>query len=255
MRHHVKTIVSVFVVMTALIHAPSQASASASTSPGTLTIFAASSLTTIFTSLGKAFEESHPGIKVQFSFLSSSTLATQLVAGAPADVFASASPIDMAMAGWRVPKSTVFVTNRVVLAVPRANPLRINKLKDLNKPNVKWIQCAHQVPCGVAADAALAAAGVVTTKPVSLEPKASSVLTKILAGEVDAAIVYHTDIVAHSKSLRGIAFENAQASTTKYLIGVVTENEHLAFSKMFVDFVLSVKGMKLLYQAGFGRVK
>lgn len=255
MLRFVKSFLYLVIISMALTLTPSYASSTSSTTVGTLTVFAASSLTQTFTFLGKSFEEAHPGVKVQFSFASSSTLATQLVAGAPADVFASASPTDMTMAASRVPKSTAFVTNRVMLAVPRSNPLRINRVQDLNNSKVKWIQCAHQVPCGMAADAALAAEGTVTSKPVSLEPKVTSVVTKILAGEVDAAIIYRTDIVAHSKSLRGIAFANAGAATTRYLIGPVSRSAHPALAKAFVNLVRSVKGMNLLYRAGFGGVK
>ena len=257
MLRYLKSVIFLVLFTTALSIASSNAAASPSPSkgPSTIIVFAASSLTPTFTSLGKVFEKAHPGTTIQFSFLSSSTLAIQLLAGAPADVFASASPTDMAAAGSRVPASVIFVSNRVVLAVPRANPLRINKVQDLNKPKIKWIQCAHQVPCGAATDAALAAEGTVTSKPVSLEPKATSVLTKILTGEVDAAFVFHTDIVANSKILKGIAFKNVSAATTKYPIGVVENSDHLLLAKAFVNLVLSVKGMKLLYHAGFGRAK
>jgi len=223
--------------------------------PGTVTIFAASSLTETFTSIGRIFEETHPGTKVAFSFLSSSTLATQLLAGAPADVFAAAAPEDMNTVKSLIPKPVAFVTNRVVLAVPLANRLRIVRIKDLNKPKVKWIQCAHQVPCGMAADKALVAEGTVTSKPESLEPKVTSAVTKILAGEVDAAIVFRTDVVAHSKTLRGVAFSNVNAATTMYLVGAVSTSAHISLAKAFVDLVLSVKGMRILSKAGFGRVK
>ncbi len=62
---------------------------------GTLTVFAAASLTETFTALGKTFEGSHPGVTVRFNFGGSSTLAQQITQGAPADVFASANPATM----------------------------------------------------------------------------------------------------------------------------------------------------------------
>lgn len=257
MFRYLKTVTLLVIVTMALTMAPSQAATPrrAQNKPVVLIVFAASSLAESFTLLGQQFEQAHPGTRVQFSFLSSSTLATQLVAEAPADVFASASITDMTMAASRVPKSYLFATNRVVLAIPRANLLRIKGVQDLNRPNVKWIQCAHQVPCGVAADAALAAEGTVKSKPVSLESKATSVVTKILAGEVDAAIVYHTDIVVNSRFLREIPFKNVGAGITKYPIGVVRKSAHPALAQAFVDLVLSIKGLKLLSRTGFGRAK
>lgn len=257
MPHYLRAIASLVIVTMSLTVAPSHAAISQKTQskPVVLIVFAASSLTKSFTSLGRQFEQTHPGTRIQFSFLSSPALATQLVAGAPADVFASASIADMATVADRVPKSYLFATNRVVLAIPKANPLRINKVQDLNKTNVKWIQCARHIPCGIAADAALAAEGTVKSKPVSLESTATSVVTKIIAGEVDAAVVYHTDIVANRNSLNGIPFKNSDAAITKYPIGVVKKSAHPALAKAFIDLVLSAKGLKLLSLAGFDRAK
>ncbi len=217
----------------------------------TLTIFAASSLGQTFTTIGKAFEAKHPGVSVQFSFLASSTLATQMLAGAPVDVFASASVADMSTVKTLVPSPTVFAANRVVLATPRNNRFHINKIVDLNKRGVKWIQCAHVVPCGVAADAALASERRVTSKPVSLEPKVSSVVAKLVAEEVDAAIIYHTDFIANRVILKEIRFRDSAAATTRYPIGVVETSTQQSLAKSFIDTVLSAYGRKVLAEAGF----
>lgn len=221
----------------------------------TLTVFAASSLGQTFTTMGKAFEAKHPGVTVQFSFLASSTLATQMLAGAPVDVFASASVTDMSTVKALVPDTTVFAANRVVLATPRGNKFSINKIVDLNKHGVKWIQCAHVVPCGVAADAALTSEGRVTSKPVSLEPKVSSVVAKLVSGEVDAAIIYHTDFIANKDVLKEIRFKDVDAATTHYPIGVVKTSTQQALAKSFVDTVLSAYGRKVLAEAGFIRAQ
>ena len=149
-----RRILIVLVSIFSLVAGPSYASMKQAEKV-TLTVFAASSLGQTFTTMGKEFESKHPGVTVQFSFLASPTLATQLLAGAPADIFASASVSDMASAKTVVPVSTLFAANRVVLATPLNNKFHINKIVDLNEPGVKWIQCAHIVPCGVAADAAL----------------------------------------------------------------------------------------------------
>lgn len=219
-----------------------------------LTVFAASSLGQSFTIIGKEFEVKHPGVTVQFSFLASSTLATQLLAGAPADIFASASTSDMASVKTLVPDSTLFAANRVVLATPLGNKIHINKVIDLNKQGVKWIQCAHLVPCGVAADAALLSEGRVTSKPVSLEPKVSSVVAKLVTGEVDAAIIYHTDYIANKSVLKEIRFKDIEAATTRYPIGVVKTSKVQDLAKSFVDTVHSSYGRKILAEAGFIRV-
>lgn len=217
----------------------------------TLTVFAASSLGQTFTMIGKAFEAKHPGVIVQFSFLASSTLATQMLAGAPVDVFASASVADMTTVKTLVLSPTVFAANRVVLATPRENRFHINKIVDLNKRGVKWIQCAYVVPCGLAADAALASEASVTSKPVSLEPKVSSVVAKLVTGEVDAAIIYHTDYIANKAILKEIRFKDSTAATTRYPIGVVKTSAQQSLATSFVDTVLSAYGRKILAEAGF----
>lgn len=219
----------------------------------TLTVFAASSLGATFTTIGKTFESKHPGVTVQFSFLASSTLATQMLAGAPVDIFASASVTDMSTVKSLVSGPVIFAANRVVLATPRQDRIHINKFVDLNKPGLKWIQCAHVVPCGVAADAALAAEGNVTTKPVSLEPKVSSVVAKLVSREVDAAIIYHTDYVANREVLKEIRFRDSAAATTRYPIGIIRTSRQQTLAKAFVDMVVSAYGRKVLAVAGFIR--
>lgn len=244
----------VAVTMLVLITAPSDASLKRSRNT-TITVFAASSLGQSFTTIAKTFEARNPGVTVQFSFLASSTLATQMLAGAPVDVFASASGADMSTVKELVPDPVIFAANRVILATPRSDRIHINKIVDLNKRDVKWIQCARIVPCGVAADAALAAEGRITSKPVSLEPKVSSVVAKVVNGEVDAAIIYHTDYVANKAVLKEIRFKDSTAATTRYPIGVVKTSTQQPRAKSFVAFVLSAYGRKVLAEAGFIRAK
>lgn len=220
----------------------------------TLTVFAASSLNKTFLLLGKEFEKRHPGVNIRFSFLSSSTLATQVNAGAPADLFASASEADMAKAKAQVLAPKRFTANRIVLATPKANDFHIRKVADLNKRGVKWIQCTHSAPCGVAADSALSSEGSVKSKPVSLEQNVASVLSKLISGEVDAALIYHTDYLAHVAALREIAFKDSKAATTLYFVGVVKSSAKKELSNAFVGLLFSATGRKALANAGFMNV-
>jgi molybdate transport system substrate-binding protein len=243
-----KFIVAIFAALALAGCASSpQANPSTSASPETtVTVFAASSLTKSFTELGKAFEAEHPGVKVTFSFGASSTLAEQIAAGAPADVFASASKKSMDAVSAQIPTSTFFASNRVVVAFPASKPLAA--ISDLNNPAIKWIQCDHQVPCGAAADAALTAEGV-TGKPISLEPDVKSVVTKLTALEVDAAIVYVTDVIAAGKDFQSLEFTDVLKATTNYPIGRTMSSNETA--QQFVDYVLSAEGQKFLTKAGF----
>ena len=200
-----------------------------------VTVFAASSLTESFTQIGKQFEKAHSGIKIVFSFQASSTLLTQIKAGAPADIFISAEPFT---------GGSDYLVNRVVLGVPKTST--INRISDLNNNKVAWVQCAHEVPCGSTADAALVGEGV-TSKPISLEPKVTSAVAKLLAGEVDAAVIYRTDVLANKK-LRAIEFANKDATKTTYQIAQIRKNRWAA---TFMNYLQSKAVLKQLQNRGF----
>lgn len=218
---------------------------------GEINVFAASSLTGTFTQLGKEFEASHPGVKVNFTFGSSSTLAQQINAGAPAHIFASASKKAMDTAGERITSKEPFVMNFVVVAGKSAQMPKAGTTvtaREILSNASSWIQCAHEAPCGVAADKALAAEGV-TTKPKSLEPDVKSVLAKLLAGEVDYAVVYHTDVVAQAE-LGEVEFADKKADVTDYAIGQVDDNSPLA--QEFLSYLTDAHAMDVYSKAGFG---
>lgn len=215
-----------------------------------LTVFAAASLTGTFTELGKRFEAANPGTKVTFNFGSSATLAQQITQGAPAGVFAAASPAtmktvaDAGLAGT----PTVFVKNKLEIAVPPDNPAKVENLKDLTDPQVKVALCAEQVPCGAAAVKALDAAGLKVT-PVTLEQDVKATLTKVELGEVDAALVYRTDVLASAGKVTGIPFPEADQAVNDYPIATLKDASPLA--QQFVDLVLSPQGEDVLTKAGF----
>lgn len=219
---------------------------SASQPPKTLTVFAAASLTGTFTELGKTFEAEHPGTRVRFNFGSSATLAQQIAQGAPADVFAAASPATMKT----VAEGVVFVRNKLEIAVPADNPARVDELKDLADPQVKVALCAAQVPCGAAAAKALGAAGLKVT-PVTLEQDVKATLTKVELGEVDAALVYRTDVLAAAGKVRGIGFPEADSAINDYPIAALPKAPAGELARQFVDLVLSRKGKDVLAKAGF----
>ncbi len=235
---------------------PAAPAASASVTPGdgarTLTVFAASSLTGTFTDLGKTFEAAHPGTSVKFNFGSSATLAQQITQGAPADVFASASPATMRTVtdASLASAPTTFVRNKLEIAVPADNPAKVDDLKDLADPKVKVALCAQQVPCGAAAVKALDTAGVKVT-PVTLEQDVKATLTKVELGEVDAALVYRTDVLAAAGKVKGIAFPEADKAINDYPIAPLSKAAAPDLAKQFVDLVLSPQGKNVLTKAGF----
>ncbi|MFF5174456.1 molybdate ABC transporter substrate-binding protein [Micromonospora sp. NPDC000089] len=220
---------------------------------GPVTVFAAASLTESFTTLGRQFEAVHPGTTVTFNFAGSSALAAQVTQGAPADVFASAAPKNMAAvvdAGDADGSPTVFVRNQLVIAVPAGNPRKVTGLADLARPGVKVALCAEQVPCGAAAAKALGAAKVALT-PVTLEQDVKGALSKVKLGEVDAALVYRTDARAAAGAVDGVEFPQAASATNDYPIVALRHAPNPAGARAFVAYVLSAPGRAVLTAAGF----
>ena len=232
--------------------AASSSSSGSSSTPalsGTVNVFAAASLTGTFTQLGKDFEAAHPGVKVTFNFAGSSALAQQINQGAPADVFASASPKNMdQVTDKNTP--TVFVTNTLEIAVPKGNPGKVTGLQDFADKDKKIAICAVQVPCGAAADKVFKAAGI-TPQPDSLEQDVKAVLTKVGLGEVDAGLVYKTDVLSAKDKVDGIEFPEADKAINEYPIATLTKAPNPDGAKAFVDYVLSDQGKAVMTAAGF----
>lgn len=230
---------------------PASGSSGAATG-SSIAVYAAASLKASFTELAKKFEGDHPGSKVVLSFDGSSTLVTQITNGAQADVFASADQANMKKlldAGLMADSPKPFAANTLQIAVAKGNPKKITGLADLAKPGVAVALCAAGVPCGSASTKALTAAGV-TVKPLSEEQNVSAVVTKVGAGEVDAGLVYRTDVSASGGKIEGVDFPEAAQAVNVYPIGVLKAAPHAAEAQQFVDLVLSADGQKVL--AGFG---
>ena len=234
-------------------NSPSSASASTAALSGTVTVFAAASLTGTFTQLGKDFEAAHPGVTVKFNFGGSDTLAASIVSGAPADVFAAASTATMdtvTKAGDGTGIPNIFVKNRLEIAVPPGDPKGIKTLSDLTKPGIKVALCATSVPCGAAAVKAETAGNIKIT-PVTLETDVKAALTKVELGEVDAAIVYRTDVKAAGGKVQGVDFAESAQAVNAYPIDVLKDAPNPTGAQAFEAFVLSAHGRDVLDAAGF----
>jgi molybdate transport system substrate-binding protein len=230
----------------------SSATSTARALSGSVTVLAAASLTGSFTEIGKDFEAAHPGTTVTFSFGPSSGLATSITGGAPADVFASASQtnMDAVTTAGLASGDRAFVRNVMEIAVPPANPGGITTLADLAKPGTKVALCQAQVPCGTAAAKVFASAGLTVT-PVSQEVDVKAVLTKVQLGEVDAGVVYVTDVLAAGDRVKGIEIPAEVNASTTYPIAALTKAPNPSLARAFVDYVLSADGRKVLADAGF----
>ncbi len=231
-------------------------SAAASVAPataGTLTVFAAASLKATFTEIGTIFQTENPGSTVTFNFAGSSDLVTQLTAGAPADVFASADTNNMTKATTAnlVSGTPVnFASNILTIVTAPGNPTGITGFADLAKPGLTVVVCAPQVPCGAAAEKVAANAGVTLT-PVSEENSVTDVLGKITSGQADAGLVYVTDAKNAGDKVTAVDFPEAAVVVNTYPIATLTAATQPELASKFVELVTGPEGQQVLADAGF----
>lgn len=259
-RRQLAVVVAGFVAL--VVSACGSSSGGTSTSPsgsgtalsGAVTVSAASSLTDVFTQLGDQFMSDDPGVELTFNFASSSDLAEQIVQGAPVDVFASASDSTMqtVVDAGDASDPTTLTSNSLEIATPPSNPGNVHSLQDLQKSSVSVAVCTPDAPCG-AATQALFENNVLNVTPVTLEPDVRSVLTKVTADEVDAGVVYVTDVQAAGSDVHGVPIPAHQNVSTNYLIAALSGASNPSAADAWVAFVLSPTGQEALHQAGFAR--
>ena len=230
---------------------------SASTAPpsGTITVFAASSLTDAFGRVGGELTTRYPGTHFIFNYSSSSTLATQIVNGAPADVFASADDPSMkkvADAALVQGSASVFATNRLQIAVAPGNPKGIASLADLARRDLVVVLAAPSVPAGRYALDALRRAGV-TLVPASQELDVRAVLNKVALGEADAGIVYVTDVRSAAGRVTRVDIPEPHQVVARYPIATLRDSRNQRLSSLFVEFLLGPDGQRVLGDFGFAR--
>ena len=220
---------------------------------GTLTVLAAASLTDVFTDLGDRLMAQNPSLEVRFGFAGSSALARQIVQGAPADVFALADESMLRVvtdAGLQAAPPTVFARNVLEIAVPAGNPGGVTGLADFADRDLALAICAAEVPCGAAARQVFQAGGV-TAVPDTEEEDVRAALTKVELGEVDAALVYASDVRSAGSAVEGIPFPEADDAVNAYPICILRAAPNPDAARAFVALVLSEEGQAALEDAGF----
>ncbi len=244
--------------------------AAASTAPapvtGSITVFAAASLTDAFKEVADAFKAANPGVDVAFNFAGSSSLRAQLDQGAPADVFASADTNQMASAaqnGDVVDTGKIFAHNTPVIITPKNNPAGITGLSDLKKSGVKLVLAAPEVPIGNYARQMLSNADKDATygagfsdgvlkNLVSNEANVKGVVAKVQLGEADAGIVYGTDVTPSvAPALNKIDIPASVNVVADYPMALTNEAKNMKAAQAFIDFVLSSDGQTILKKWGF----
>ncbi|OBK44990.1 molybdate ABC transporter substrate-binding protein [Mycobacterium gordonae] len=218
-------------------------------------VFAAASLKQVFTSIGEQFKSDNPGTTVTFNFAGSSELATQLIQGAAADVFASADTAQMdrvAQAGLLAGAATNFAANTLVIVTAPGNPKNIGSFADLTRPGLSVVVCQRPVPCGSATHRIEDAAGV-QLHPVSEEPSVSDALNKVTTGQADAALVYVTDASNAGSKVTTVNFPEAAQAVNVYPIAVLKKSPQAELAGKFQAAVTGPAGREILDRAGFAK--
>lgn len=220
---------------------------------GELTVYAAASLKAAFDELSTRFEEQNPSLEVlPISYDGSSSLATQIIEGAPVDVFASADENNMqkVVDAGLASGPQLFATNTLVLVVPAGNPGGVEGLEDLVDDSLTVVLCAAEVPCGAASATLLSNAGV-TPSVDSYEQNVTAVLTKVAAGEADAGLVYVTD-AATTDDVDTVETAGGADVVNRYPIVALTAAPNAEAADAFVAFVIGDEGQEVLAGLGFG---
>ena len=232
--------------------APTAPAEGASHLTGSLTVFAAASLTEALNDLKTQLVADHPGLNLTYNFAGSQTLVTQLQQGGPGDVFGSADERNMqrALDAGLVEPARPFASNKLEIAVAPGNPKNIRGLADLARPDVVVVLEDPSVPAGNYTRQALSRAGV-TVKPKSLELDVKAALAKVSSGEADAAVVYVTDVKAAGSKVTGVPVPDDQNVVAQYPIAVVKASDNVDAARAFVDEVVTGSGQQVLKDHGF----
>ncbi|MGO4633913.1 molybdate ABC transporter substrate-binding protein [Streptomyces sp. 2RAF24] len=228
-----------------------KATGGSTTAPDTrLTVLAAASLTDVFKTAGAAYEKTHPGTTVTFSFAGSQELVAQVAQGAPADALVTADTKSMAKARNDTGTPTVIARNRLVIATGEGNPHKVDELKDLADPRLKVVLAAPEVPAGKYSKKILDAQKI-TVKPVSQEPNVRAVLSKVELGEADAGLVYKTDAESAKDKVDAIGIPDAQNAIAEYPAATLNDSKNAKAAAAFVAWLSTPEAQKILQDAGF----
>ncbi|MBS9534551.1 molybdate ABC transporter substrate-binding protein [Mycobacterium sp. M1] len=219
-----------------------------------IVVLAAAALKPSFTRIAAQFEAENPDASIRFDFASSPDLATQLLNGATADVFASADTAQMDRvdrAGLLTAERADFATNTLVIVTAPGNPKHFASFSDLAEPGVAVVVSPAPMPCGVATERVAASTGV-TLHPISAEPDVEDVLNKVITGEADAGLVNVTDAAVAGDRVTTVSIPEAAEAVSTYPIAVLAHAARPGPATRFVAFVAGGPGRAILEQAGFG---
>jgi molybdate transport system substrate-binding protein len=236
---------------------------------GSLTVLAAASLTDAFNELQQMLKADNPQLDIRISYAASSQLRTQIQNGVPFDIFASADTIQMQPVATRglVGQPQEFVRNELVVIVPRANPARIESFRDIDRPGLRFVTTAPQVPIGNFTRQALEKASrdpaygagfgaAALRNVVSEEDNVRQVLNKVQLGEADLGIVYRSDVTPRSAQDVTVIDIPAQFNViASYPIAIAQRPENPVAAEAWCQLVFSERGQAVFRKFNFTPVR
>lgn len=217
---------------------------------GELVVFGAASLRNVFETLGERLAAEHPDLRVTYSFASSTTLADQVLAGAPADILATADSAAMDRASDAILDPLPFARNALVIVTEPGNPQDVVGISDFARSDLTVAVCAVQVPCGAAAEVVFEVAEV-EPRIATYGENVTATLNLVVNGEVDAALVYQTDANSVPDDVDTIDFSESSAAVIQDMIAVTSDAGNPEAAAAFVELVMSEAGQQVLHEAGF----
>lgn len=218
---------------------------------GALRVAAAASLTDVVDGLAAVLEDEDDPLRVEVDLGGSSTLARQIVEGAPADLFlsADAATVEQVVDAGRAAGEVIpFASNHLVLVVPAGNPGDVRSLDDLARDDLLVGRCAAEVPCGRLALAELDESGIDDAADTE-EPDVRSLLVKVAEGELDAALVYATDVAAAGDDVEVIDDERLDRRTEYQAVRI--DGGDVDAAERFLRLLRGPAGESLLAALGF----
>ena len=220
-----------------------------------IVVSAAASTREVVNDIATLFEKK-TGIKVVKNFTSSGKLAQQIAAGAPVDVYISASKkwIEFLKRRNLLKEVKPFASNELVVITSLDSSF--STLGDLRKARVVAIGDYRFAPCGKYAREALQNFGLWEDLKdrLILGKDVNQVVFWVMTGNADAGIVYRTDYMRIKDRVRKIyTFPENSHGQIAYFIAVVSNSKHPLEAEKFVSFFLKQKGV--LREYGFKPVE
>ena len=223
-----------------------------------IVVSAAASLTDALKEIGRMYQSKSKN-RVTFVFASSSTLARQIEAGAPADVFFSADvqTMNALERNGRLEPGTrkQLLSNQLVIIVPADKPIVVNSPEDLLDPRVRRIALAEpsSVPAGVYSKTYLESLGLWDKIKPKVVPvlDVRATLASVESGNVEAGFVYKTDAASSKRVKTVFEVPIGKGPEIVYPVAILKESKSKAVAKEFLNVMVSPSGVDVFKRYGF----